>query len=384
VARGIPGKVAFFLPSLETAGAERVTVLLANGLVERGYCVDIVLVAAKGDFLADLAKGVRVVDLKARRTLRAIPRLASYMRKDRPAVVISALDYVNAAAIIAGRLSRTPTPVVAAVHTSRSTAAQRGPGGHHVSMVGGALFSYAVNWFYRRAGAIVCVSHGVAEDMVRIAGVDRKRIRVIYNPVIHPQTKELARQPVDHPWLAPCGCSAAGRPKLLVGVGRLTAQKDFATLLRALKIVRRDHDVRLIILGEGHERPRLQGLVKELGLDPCVSMPGIVKNPYAYMAGADLFVLSSAWEALPTVLIEALAVGVPVVSTDCVSGPREILLGGRFGALTPVGDVPALASAVASALSAPRHAIPQDALRPYTVEYAVDEYCRFIEEVTRD
>jgi glycosyltransferase involved in cell wall biosynthesis len=139
----------------------------------------------------------------------------------------------------------------------------------------------------------------------------------------------------------------------------------------------------LIILGEGEERPRLESLVKELCLDSFVSMPGIVKNPYAYMARVDLFVLSSAWEALPTVLIEALAAGAPVVATDCVSGPREILHDGRYGALAPVGDVAALATAMSAALSAPRQKLPEEALRPYTVEYAVDEYCRFIEEATR-
>ena len=171
--------------------------------------------------------------------------------------------------------------------------------------------------------------------------------------------------------------------RLLVAAGRLVPQKDYPTMLRALKIIRQRHDARLMILGEGEQRPRLEGLVKELGLESYVSMPGIVKNPYAYMARADLFVMSSAWEALPTVLIEALALGAPVVSTDCVNGPREILQDGRYGALVPVGDVSALAEAVAAALSAPRRELPDDALLPFTIDYAVDQYCRFIKELTR-
>jgi len=369
-------KIAFFLPSLETAGAERVTVLLANGLLRRGYSVDVVLVRAKGDFLADLVDGVHVVDLQSPRTLAAVPRLASYLRKQRPAVLISALEYVNVAAIIASRLSCTRTPVVSAVHTPLATAGQRWPG------VRGAIFSLCVNWSYRRACAIVCVSQGVAEGVIRVAGIARKCVRVIYNPVIPPCIAELGRQPVDHPWFAPPKCSLAGS-KLLLAVGRLMPQKDFPTLLRALQIVRRRHDARLIILGEGEERRHLESLAKELGLDSCLSMPGIVKNPYAYMARADLFVLSSAWEALPTVLIEALAVGMPVVATDCVCGPREILQDGRYGALTPVGDAGALAEAVSAQLSAPRQAVPEEALRPFTIDYAVDQYCRFIEEMRR-
>ena len=342
------GKISLFLPNLETAGAERVTVFLANGLAQRRIPVDVVLVKAKGGFLADLREEVHVVDLKSARTLRAIPRLAYYMRKQRPAVVISALDHVNAAAIIAGRLSCTATSVITAVHTSRAAAAQHGPG------IRGVLSRFCLNWFYRRARAIVCVSHGVAEDMIRIAGVGRQRVRVIYNPVLHPRIQEFARQPVEHPWFGTPGQSEAGHSRILLGVGRLTPQKDFPTLLRALKLVRQGHDVRLVILGEGEERPHLESLVKELSLESCVSMPGVVKNPYAYMARADQFVLSSAWEALPTVLIEALAAGAPVVATDCVSGPREILQDGRYGVLTPVGDVTALAEAVSATLSAPR------------------------------
>jgi glycosyltransferase involved in cell wall biosynthesis len=371
----MPGKIAFFIPNLETAGAERVTVLLANGLAQRGYSVDVVLVEAKGSFLSDLVEEIQVIDLKSPRTLRAIPRLASYLRRQRPSLVISALDYVNAAAIIGGWLSCTATPIVPAVHTSRAVAAQRTPG------AGSALFGICLNWFYRRAGKIVCVSHGVEQDLIRTAGVDGKRVRVIYNPVIPPCLPELVGQPVEHPWFPPARTGAASF-RLLLGVGRLAPQKDFPTLLRALKIVREFDDVRLILLGEGKERPRLEGLVKELGLESHVSMPGIAKNPYAYMAGADLFVLSSAWEALPTVLIEALAVGVPVVATDCVSGPREILQDGRYGALAPVGNPAALAEAITAALSKPRCEVPPEALRPYTIDYAVNEYCRLIEEVT--
>jgi glycosyltransferase involved in cell wall biosynthesis len=363
-------KIAFFIPTLETAGAERVTVLLANGLRRRGNSVDVVLVQAKGDFLADLIDGIRVVNLQAGRVLRAVPRLAKYLRKESPDVLLSALDHSNAAAIAANWLSLTKTPVVTTVHAPRRNAAQYRWG------ISGVFLRLYLNWLYRQAKQIVCVSQGVADDIVRGAGVARERIRVIYNPVIHPRICELARQPVEHPWFAP------GPYKSLLAVGRLMPQKDFPTLLRALQMVRQRGDVRLTILGEGDERPRLERLVKELSLEDCVSMPGTVRNPYSYMARADLFVLSSAWEALPTVLIEALALGAPVVAADCVSGPREILHNGRYGTLVPVGDSAALAGAISSALSAPRIAMPAETLQPYTVDHAVDKYCQLIEEVT--
>ena len=292
---------------------------------------------AKGGFLADLVDAVHVVDLKSSRTLFAIPGLASYLRKRRPAVIVAALEYVNVAAIVAGRLSCTGTPVISAVHTPLATVGQRWPG------LRGALFGYCVNWSYRRARAVVCVSQGVADGIIRVAGVGPERVRVIYNPVIPPDIRELARQPVEHPWFAPPANSqtpgASQTPacpqtdsRILLAVGRLMLQKDYPTLLQALKVVRRHHDARLMILGEGEQRPRLESLVKELCLESYVSLPGIVKNPYAYMARADLFVMSSAWEALPTVLIEALAVGAPVVATDCVSGPRRSC---RTGAMAP-------------------------------------------------
>ena len=138
-----------------------------------------------------------------------------------------------------------------------------------------------------------------------------------------------------------------------------------------------------MILGEGEDRPRLEGLIAELGLGDCVALPGFGANPYAYMARAALFVLSSISEALPTALIEAMAVGTPVVATDCKCGPQEVLQDGRFGALVPVGDVAALAEAMSAALSAPRRELPAEAVRPYTMDHAVDEYCRLIAEVTR-
>ena len=282
-----------------------------------------------------------------------------------------ALDHANAAAIVANWLSLTKTPVVTAVHAPRRNTAQYGNG------IAGKLRRFAVNWMYRRATTIVCVSHGVAEDIIGGAGVSRQRVRVIYNPVIHPRIYESARQPVQDEWFAPGTC------KSLLAVGRLTPQKDLPTLLRALQIVRQNDDVRLTILGEGPERERLESLVKELGLESCVRMPGVARNPYAYMARADVFVLPSAWEALPTVLIEALALGARVVATDCISGPREILHGGRYGALVPVGEAGALARAIAAALQAPPPVVPREAVRPFTVECAVDEYCRMIEEVTR-
>ncbi|NLD95439.1 MAG: glycosyltransferase, partial [Fibrobacter sp.] len=199
--------------------------------------------------------------------------------------------------------------------------------------------------FYPRADAVVAVSKGVASDLVEKVGVPKSIVRVIYNPTVDEEIFSLMRERASHPWLGDEG------PPVLLSVGRLTAQKRFDVLLRAVSIVRRHRPVRAIILGDGGERSRLGSLAGELGLGDCVSLPGLEKNPYSYMARARLYVMSSAWEGFPNALVEALACGLSVVSTDCPSGPREILavneLGaGSYGTLVPVDDPQMLAEGI--------------------------------------
>jgi glycosyltransferase involved in cell wall biosynthesis len=222
---------------------------------------------------------------------------------------------------------------------------------------------------YPLADAIVAVSRGVADDVVAIAGVDPERVHVIANPVIRPGLAEGAEERPDHPWLR-----ERDRPVLLA-VGRLTRQKDFPTLLRAFARVLAERPVRLVILGEGEDRAALLRLAAELGVDDALDMPGFVANVHAWMAHADLFVLSSAWEGSPNALTEALYLGAPVVSTDCRSGPREILDGGRVAPLVPVGDDAALARAIVNTLhTRPEPGTLQAAAAEYTLERSAARY----------
>jgi glycosyltransferase involved in cell wall biosynthesis len=223
---------------------------------------------------------------------------------------------------------------------------------------------------YLTADAIVTVSHGVADDLALHAGIPRERITTIYNPVVTPDLLDKAQAPLDHPWFTP------GAPPVVLGVGRLHAQKDFPTLLKAFARVRAKQEARLMILGEGKnarkntvQRTALTALAAQLGVAADVALPGFVDNPFAYMARAAVFALSSAWEGLPGVLIQAMACGCPVVSTDCPSGPAEILENGEYGSLVPVGDDLSLANAILSTLNAPP---ARDRLQARAAMFSVD------------
>jgi glycosyltransferase involved in cell wall biosynthesis len=326
--------IALFLPSLRGGGAEKVMVNLALGFVEQGLKVDLVLAKAEGPYLSRVPEEVRVVDLGARRVLYSLPGLVRYLRRERPQAMLSALNYANIVAIWAKLLVRVQTHLVVSEHNTLSCSTQ------NASSVRVKLLPLLIKIFYPYADAVVAVSHGVAEDLITMTGLPMEKVKVIYNPVITPELFAKAEEPLDHPWFRP------GEPPVVLGVGRLTKQKDFPTLIRAFALVRKERPARLMILGEGEERPKLETLARELGIEEDFVLPGFVENPYKYMKRASAFVLSSRWEGLPAVLIEALALGVPVISTNCPSGPSEILEHGKWGCLVPVGEPHLLARAI--------------------------------------
>ena len=359
-------RLGFFLPSLAGGGAERAMLNLAHGFAGRGCSVDLVLARAQGPYLDDVGEMVRVVDLKASRVLTSVLSLARYLRRERPAALISALDYANVAALWARRLAGVACPVLVNEQNTLSRSAR------HSARRRQRLVPYLAKCFYPWADHVVGNSQGVADDLSQVTGRPREQIRVLYNPVITPEVRAKAQAPLDHPWLE------AGQPPVVLAVGRLTRQKDFPSLIAAFAQVRRTRLARLVILGEGPDRPALEAKVRHLGLNEDVALPGFVGNPYAYMSRASLYVLCSHWEGLPTVLIEALYCGAPVVATDCPSGPREILAEGRYGLLVPVGDVTALAVAMAAGLSGTVPKPPQESWRTYCLETVVDQYANLL------
>ncbi|HEX7298393.1 MAG TPA: glycosyltransferase [Solirubrobacteraceae bacterium] len=367
--------MAVYLPSLDGGGAELVMLRVATALAARGRRIDLVLARARGPYLEQVPGDVRVVDLAATPPVVATKtvRFAAYLRRERPRAVLSALDVVDTA-LLSRALARVRTRVVLTIHTHLSSQFDDRPD-LGVAQIRRAL----VRLLYPRTDRLVAVSRGVAADAERLSGLPAGRIEVIPNPVVASDLAERARQPVEHPFLRP------GEPPVVLGVGRLVRQKDFPTLIEAFALVRARRPARLIILGEPDPRepdvpPALEAAIERHGLAGDVSLPGFVPNPYAYMARSGVFALSSIYEGLPTVLIEALAAGTTIVATDCESGPHEILDGGRYGTLVPIKDAEALADGIRGALDTPHD---PDALRAraqrYTAEAVIGDYLRVLE-----
>lgn len=331
--------IAILLPDLRPGGAERVCVTLANAFVREGLTVDVVLRQNQGELLDSVSPAVAIHALGARRVRDAFGPFVDYLKLARPRSVLAAMWPITSLAIAARAVSGAPCRVVTSDHGVLSQSRPGRPGLPRLAM------TLSMRATYGRADGIVGVSRGVAADVAALAGLPVDRVTTIYNPITPLPTPAAPDAGIMASW-------SSGGPRLIT-VGTLKAVKDHATLLRALARVRQTHDARLLILGEGSERPRLEGLIAELGLAGAVQMPGFRPDPHGYVAHADAFVLSSLNEGFGNVLVEAMACGTPVVSTDCPTGPGEILDGGRYGRLTPVGDVDALARAILETLAAP-------------------------------
>jgi len=356
-------RIALFLRTLGGGGAERVLLNLASGFIQHGLDVDLVVSAGEGLDLWTIPDGVRVIDLNAPRLSASLSALIQYLRRERPHALIPSLHYANEVALVAKYLSGVPTKVLIPEHNFLSRELKSHERGSRKWLI-----PLAMRWLYPLADAVVAVSQGVATDLEMLTGLPSDRIHTIYNPVILPDLQERAQAPLDHPWFK------SGEPPVILGVGRLEPQKDFPTLIRAFAQVRKIRPARLVILGWGPDRPQLEALVEELKLGDDVWMPGFVNNPFAYMARASVFVLSSAWEGMSNVLVEAMAVGTPVVSTNCQSGPAEVLKDDKYGALVPVGDSVAMANAMLNALKDPGKPVDSQWLEQFTLMAATRRY----------
>ena len=356
-----PSTISMFFHDFGIGGAERVMLQLAQGFIECGHPVDMVLARAEGPLLTEVPLGVQIIDLKTRSPIQMFFGLIRYLRQKKPGVLLSPFEVTSVIAILVKKITRVPTRVVirVSVHISQNK---------RTSKWKKILEQFVVSKVYPWADGIITVSAGAAKDLAVYTGIPLERIKVIYNPVVSEQLLNAAEQPVHHRFFN------ENEYPVVLGVGRLAEQKDFSTLIKAFDLLHKKIPSRLIILGNGEERSHLEKLIHSCGLQNLVDLPGSDINPFAFMKKASVFVLSSKWEGLPGVLIQALACGCPIVSTDCLSGPSEILKGGEYGHLVPVEDVEAMAKAMEATLIGDIRQPPKDWLEKFTIGVVIPQY----------
>ncbi len=406
-------RLAIYIRTIESArGAEQVVANIVKGLAQKGHLVDLLVEEDRGwliDSLRSKSNNISIINLRPfyssglfhfsflfvtvlrnlitypftmlhrgnhclipliRTIIKEKPPIHSlygYIHQNRPDAIMSFLNYPNLILLLTAQLCRNKTRFFVNVRNHISSSAG------HAKSKWMRNVPHIMRCFFHLADEIVAPSYGVAEDIAKITKLPLDHITVIHNPVFRPELLAQAQEPVDHPWLKKTDVP------VIIAAGKLKPQKDFSTLLRAFSIVRSKQPAHLIILGEGRCRTELMGLAKELKVSSDIDFAGYVQNPYAYFSRSSLFVLSSAWEGLPNALIEAMACGCPVVSTDCPSGPAEILDNGTIGKLVPVGDHKAMAQAILETLNSPHNSeqvIEQAQL--FSFEIAINQYERLM------
>jgi len=334
---------------------------LINEFSNKGHSVDLLLIKARGGHLQAVSDSVNKIKLGSDHSWLTLWPLVKYLRKEKPAALLAVKHRAIMVALIARRLAGVDTRIVGRLGTNVSTALE-GKSGFRKW-----LWHKSMQSIYPLADKLIPVSEGVSEDIHSISGIDKNKLEVIRNPVVTNKTLQLADEPLEHPWFA------NNQPPVILGAGRFTRQKDFPTLIRAFAQLHQQKECRLIILGKGGDQQACLELAQSLDVEKDIDFPGFDSNPFRYMRHADLFVLSSAWEGSPNVLCEALAVGTPVVSTNCPSGPFEILQNGKYGILVPVGDADALTKAMTQTLAQP---LGSETLRQAVAEYTAERSAR--------
>jgi len=372
-------KITFFLPSLEPGGTERNVVNLVNHINKERYAVSLVLGDKEGDFVKEVKADIPIINLKASSSLGLFFALVRYFKNQKPDIFISAFPRINVICIAAKILSGVQTKIVITEHSVFSmlpviakTFWRRAFARFFMSILAATL--------YPKADSIVCVSQGIADDLAKIANVSGK-MKVIYNAIINDEIYQLAKEPTAHPWFSD------QKIPVVVAVGRLVACKDYPTLLKAFGRVLKTHPARLIVLGSGPERDKLISIARYMGLSEHTDFVGFKKNPYAYMKKSSVLALSSLQEGFGNVIIEAMACGTPVVSTNCPAGPGEIIEHMKNGILVPVGDETALARAILKILHDPLlmekfSAEGKATAKYFSVQKSVSEYEKVFQTLT--
>ncbi len=359
-------RIAFFIPTLHGGGAEKVVVNLIKEFSRRNLSIDLILVSSEGPYLSEIPKQVRIINLNSGRVLNSFFSLSSYLNKYKPLVLLSHMSHTNVVSVMAREFAGHKVPLILVEHDTLSAV--------KIRLLRARFVKPLMRFLYPRADFIIGVSKGTSRDLEASLGIPENRVKTIYNPIVDDELLAKATKEIDHSWFED------STPPIFLAAGRLTEQKDFYTLIKAFSLVRQKIVAHLIILGEGHLRSDLEKLIKDLNLSNDVYLPGFANNPYAYMSKASVFVLSSRWEGLGNVLVEAMACGTPVVSTDCPNGPMEILDAGKYGPLVPVGDPYEMSKAMLKTLRKPIDKQKlQERSKDFSVEKSTSKYLALID-----
>jgi glycosyltransferase involved in cell wall biosynthesis len=360
-------KICFVMHRFAGGGAERITVLLANELCSKGYHVTFLVKYADGEFMKNLSECIEVKTMlhKKERKIAFFKNLKKDLFGIQYDCVFAVSVGMSLFAVLANAANKNKVRLIPVIHSTISK--------NDITFKRLKLF--IMKKFDKYTYCTVAVSKQVREDYIKTVKVTERKVITIYNPVVSGELKEKMKMPISHEWMIEHECP------VVVAAGRLTREKNYFLMLDAFKLVRQQKDARLIILGQGGLEEELRKYAKQEMLDAYVDFHGFEANPYAYFYNADCVLLTSNYEGLPTVLIEALACGCPVVSTDCVSGPREILDNGKYGYLVSVGDGEKIAEAVIKTLSERKYAkeVLQERAEVFSVANAVDQYVELIE-----
>jgi glycosyltransferase involved in cell wall biosynthesis len=355
----IKRKISIFIPNLEGGGAEKSMAILANSFFERGYHVDLIMSNARGPFLEILNKRIVCIDLKSPSVFRSLFKLANYFRKNSPDAVLTALNYANVTAILARIISgKNFRLIISEQNNNFNRKDTSNPG---IKILG---LRFLVKTLYPLSDVIVSVSKELSDEIKRHIVFNKQKVKYINNAITFFYSKTEVELKINVPYI--------------IAIGRLEYQKNYSLLIKAFKLLQKKKQINLLILGEGSQRKTLARLIQELGLNEKIFLPGFVMNPHEYLKKSELLVLSSDYEGLPTVLIEALLLDIPVVSTNCKTGPNEILEGGKWGRLVEPGDAEGLCQAMLDTLNDPNPPEVKKRAKDFSLDKTVDDYLKVL------
>lgn len=362
-------KVTLFLPSLAAGGAERTNLNLGSALASAGCSVTLLLQRFEGSLTSEVPPNVNVVSLNSGRSLTSLIPLTRYMKKAKPDFFVANMGHGNIISLWARALSQSHTHIIVCQHSLLSAECKAHKNWQY------KILPWSYRHFLPSADAIIAVSNAVADDLSYCANIARDRITIIYNAVIGPDFDQRMHEVNAHPWLAET-------VPFILGAGRLVAEKDFASLIKAFAIVRKERNLRLIIAGQGELFNYLNLLADELNVTDYIAFIDHQSNPLPFIRKAAALVVSSRYEGMSNVLVEALACGTNVVSTDC-GGPAEILENGRYGQLVPVGDITAMTEAITTAIEHPKDSeFLQQRGKIFSYERAAQSYIKLFENLS--